>query len=283
MRLEGMRPKVNEQDTGQVASFMSTVDRSPTLRSLSGLPFYCWVLLEQFRDGSLKEFSDDVAMLDYLIERMVKREIDKGLLDLRLFEADGLEDWLEQIAINYVEDRRYSDIDRNEVVEYGRLVLADGVDEKTQNHILTTLLQFPLFCAGTDSGRVTFAHDLIAQALAAKAYFRRLSRLPAEVGRRLSHVDLDDPTLLRFIASKMGEQEEEAVVRELQRGSLNGHGFGALLSLVMLAHRSEILSGGFSRSLRPGFKGGSISKAGSTRRVVPTGRLVFCDIPGVRS
>lgn len=235
MNLERRTPKTSEEDTPQVASFLRTVDASRTLRSLSGLPFYCGLLLDQFRAGVVQEFTGDVSMLDFVIDQMIKREVAKGLLDLRLFAPHGLDDWLELIAVDYVEGRRYADIDRNEAMEYGKLVLQDGVDQKTQNHILVSLLQFPLFRAGAESGRIAFAHDLIAEALAARVYLGLLARQPGDVGRRLSRVDLEDPTLLRFIASRMGQGEEGAVTEVLRRGSLEGRSFSILLSLLMLA------------------------------------------------
>jgi hypothetical protein len=234
VNLEGRIPKTSEEDTPQVASFLRAVDTSPTLRSLSGLPFYCRLLLEQFRAGAVREFAGDISMLDYVIDQMIKREVDKGLLDLRLFAAHGLDDWLELIAVDYVEGRRYADIDRNEAMEYGKLVLQDGVDQKTQNHILVSLLQFPLFRAGAESGRIAFAHDLIAEALAARVYLGLLARQPSDVGRRLSRVDLQDPSLLRFIASRMGHAEEAAVIEVLRRAGLEGRSFAILVSLLML-------------------------------------------------
>lgn len=181
LNLEGRLPNKTETDGAQVTSFLQQIEKSSTLRSLSGLPFYCYILLEQFRHGHLPEFNDDVAMLDHVIDQMIKREIDKDLLDLRFLQPSGLEDWLEQIAVNYVEGSRYSDIDRDEATEYGRLVLRDGVDEKTERHILISLLQFPLFREGIQTGRIAFTHDLIAEALAARFYIRALPVSPEKL------------------------------------------------------------------------------------------------------
>lgn len=233
--LEERQPRSSEQDTDRVGAFLRELDRTPTLRALSGLPFYCELLLRQFQDGHLTDFHDDVAMLNHVIDQMVEREVGKGLLDLRLFEADGLQEWLEQIAVSYVEGQRYADINRDEAMEYGQIVLRDGLDEKTKNHILTSLLQFPLFRAGAETGLIGFTHDLIAEALAARAYLRALRRQPFDVGHRLSRIDLEDPTLLRFMASRLSQLEEGKVIEEVQRGSLRGRGLAVLLSLLMYA------------------------------------------------
>jgi uncharacterized protein YjbI with pentapeptide repeats len=233
--LEGRLPKVGEQDTQNVTNFLREIDRGPTLRSLSGLPFYCDLLLQQQRTGMLKDFADDVAMLNHVIDQMVDREIKKGLLDLRFFEPDGLTEWLEQIAVDYVEGQRYADINPDQAMEYGQLVLRADLDEKTKHHILTSLLQFPLFRAGEKTGLIAFAHDLIAETLAARAYLRMLRRQPRGVAGRLVRVDLEDPTLLRFMASRLESVEEAALVDEIQHANLQGRGFAAALSLLLLA------------------------------------------------
>jgi len=172
VRIEERAPRKGEPDTERVAGFLREIDRSPTLRSLTGLPFYCELLLQQHQAGTLRDFSDDVALLNHVIDEMVQREIDKRLLDVRFVETNGLGEWLEQIAIDYVEGQRYAEINRDQAMEYGEVVLREGLDEGTKDHILTTLLQFPLFRAGEKTGRIAFAHDLIAETLAARAYLR---------------------------------------------------------------------------------------------------------------
>ena len=233
--IEGKPPKPDEQDTARVVSFLQEIDRTPTLQALSRLPFYCEILLQQFRDGNLRDFGDEVAMLNHVIDQMIGREIKKGLLDLGVFEPDGLQEWLEQLAAGYVEGQRYADISRDEAMMYGELVLRDGLDENMKNHVLTSLVQFPLFRAGSETGLIGFTHDLIAEALAARAYVRTLSRQPAELARRLSRIDLEDPSLLRFMARRFGPEQYEAVVAELRRGGIHGRGLAVFVSLLMLA------------------------------------------------
>jgi hypothetical protein len=235
LALEGRLPLAEGKDTPSVSAFMKSIDSSGTLRMLSGLPFYCKLLLDLFRDNQLKDFTDDVSMLRYVTDQMIEREIEKGLIDHRMLEDNGLQDWLEQIATTYIEGRRYAEIDYDEAMQYGRLVIRDGIDDKTQNHILTSLLQFPLFSEGTESGRIAFSHDLIAEALAAGAYTKRIHRSAADIGVRLSNIDLEDPTLLRFIAARMTDREEEAIINALKRESLEGRAFAILLSLILLA------------------------------------------------
>lgn len=232
LRLEDRTPPDDDDDTAPVLAFLGAVEKSRTLRSLSGLPFYCEILVQQFRDGSLQEFGDDVVMLNHAIDQLIKREIEKGLLDLRVFEPGGLDSWMEQIGCDFIEAGR---ITRDDAEAYGSMVLNQGVDAQTQKNVIISLLRFPLFAAGSESGLVFFAHDLIAEVLAARRYVRSLRRYPADVARRISRTDLEDPNLLRFMASRLTDEDTAAVLQALQRGDLQGRDYAVLLALFMLA------------------------------------------------
>ena len=77
---------------------------------------------------------------------MKDREIGKGLFDRNSFEEGGLEDWLEQIAVDYVEGQ-YAGFEKDDAEEYATYVLRNGLTDDQQHHILTSLLSFPLQAA----------------------------------------------------------------------------------------------------------------------------------------
>ena len=74
LELSNRRPNGPELDPPQFQSFLTAIDQSLTLRNLSGLPFYCQLMLTQFRETGLREFSDDVAMLKYAVDEIIKRD-----------------------------------------------------------------------------------------------------------------------------------------------------------------------------------------------------------------
>jgi hypothetical protein len=233
LSLENRPPGEGASDPPQVAQFMHAIDASPTIRSLSGLPFYCKTLLDQYREGGTLEFADDVSMLNSVVGKMIERETAKGLIDLRLLEPNGLRDWLEEIAVSCVENP-HAEVDRGEVDDYGRMVVLRDVDNATRNHILLSLLQFPLFQAGSVTGRIAFAHELIAQAVAANFYVQLLGRDPSTVARRLANIDTESP-ILRFIAKKITPEAIDAVKRTLAAPVAGGRTYELLLTLLMLA------------------------------------------------
>ena len=101
--------------------------------------------------------------------------------------------------------------------------------------MLTSLLQFPFFSPSEGSGRVSFSHDLIAQALAAGSYLKKLTKDQCRFFDRLSSVDLQDPTLLRFMAKRFDHQVEKQLIDQIRAGRIGEDGFPTALSLLLLA------------------------------------------------
>ena len=236
---------IEENIARDVDKFLSIIDSNPTLKSLSGLPFYCDLILKQFQNEESLNFSDDVELLNQVINQMVDREIKKGLLNMRSFQGDGLNEWLEQIAVDYI-DGRCSGIDSEQAKEYGEIVLHPDLDDRSKQNTITSLLQFPLFQEGEETGRVAFTHDLIAETLAARTYLRILQTQPREVCDRLVHIDRENPMLLRFMARNLSDEAQQALINELRSMQIQGRGFAVALSLLLLANprRDLITSSG---------------------------------------
>ena len=238
LKTKGNLPKPGAKEPAEVSHFLQAVDSNEVIKSLSGLPFYCDIILSKSRDGDLQNVRDDIELLNNMIDQMVKREVDKVNLKMEYFEKDGLEDWMKQIAIDYIEDQRYSGIDKNQAKEYGEVVLRSDLDDQIKQDVLTSLLQFPFFISGKETGRVAFAHDLIADNLAARAYLRFL-----EDGRGfpngLARIDLKDSMLLRFMSSRLGQTALSNLIEAIRSGSLEDNGFATALSLLLLSNPSK--------------------------------------------
>ena len=236
LKLKARLPKAEEQDPEDIHQLLTTLESNETLKSLSKLPFYCDLLVQHNQSGELQSFTDDVSLLNRIIDKMIHREVEKGLFDMNYFDTSGLDEWLEQIAVDYIEDQRYADIDSNQAIEYGQIVLRPDLDEQIRHHMITSLLQFPLFRSGEQTGRITFAHDLIAETLAARAYLKILRNQPGEIYNRFTRTDLEDPTLLRFIASRLDAETEKGLIEKVIIPRENqARGFAVALSLLFLA------------------------------------------------
>lgn len=230
-------PRNGERDPDEIENFLKTLNSNPTLKAISSLPFYCNILLQQSQDGAPLDFRDDVELLNHVTQQMIDREIEKGLLDMDCFEGDGLSEWLEQIAVECIQDRHYVDIDTDLAKQYGQIVLRSGLDDQIRENMLTSLLQFPLFQAGREEGRIAFTHDLIAEALAAPKFLKRLHTEPSEVVcTELSRIELEQPTLLRFMARRLDLEGEKCLIEKvIQPRGNQARGFAIGLSLLLLS------------------------------------------------
>lgn len=238
--------KENIELRNSAEEFLAVLDGNETIKSLSGLPFYCELLLKQFQSGSSLNFTDDIELLNKVIDQMVDREIkEKRLLDMRSFEEDGLNEWMESIARDYIENG-YSGINSEHAKEYGELVLDPDLDTETMQSTVMGLLQFPLFREGKETGLIGFAHELIAEALAARAYLRSLQSSQTKIYETCDllaqYIDLENPMLLRFIAKGLSDEAIKLLRKEIQEKKLEGRGFAVALSLLLLADpRKDLL------------------------------------------
>ena len=231
-RTRGRSPRLREDDPKEVATFLSATDSNDTLRSLTSLPFYCELILERIGESGVPIVRDDVELLNTVIDEMVAREREKGLLHESFFGEDGLADWMEEIAVDYVEGQGYAETEQAR--EYGEYVLQSNLDSDRRDNILRSLLQFPLFSPSEGTGRIAFAHDLIAQALAARFYLKQIGGQRTSVFGRLAGVDFEDPVLLRFVASRLTPEMTTFVLEQLRNGVVTDADYGAALFLLLL-------------------------------------------------
>ena len=234
-RTKKRRPKSNEYDPAEVSTFLAALDNNQTLKSLSSLPFYSELIFNRMQESGIPTIRDDVELLNSVIDDMVKREKKKGLLDESNFVQHGLEDWMEAIAVEFLDGKGYTDTAQTR--EFGEYVLKSDLSVDTRENILNSLIQFPLFSSSEEgTGRIAFAHELIAQALAARSYLKEMSRERERttVFDRLTSIDFDDPVLLRFIASRCTPKMTTYILGLLRGGGISEAAYGAVLFLLLL-------------------------------------------------
>lgn len=243
IRLEGRTPAENEADTTQVKKFLHAITQSESLKSLSGIPYYCGLLLDEFQSGTMAEISDDFGLIDHVVSGMIGREREKGLLSEDEFEPQGLTEWLETIATEFYETE-FRGLSRGEVEEYAHLVLRPELSAEERRDAITTLIQFPLFAPGLKPGLVTFKHELVAEYLAGCYLVRHITRDPAWVARVLGErVDFADSLIARYMANRLAGEDGaiQAILNALRAEALPGRSFANLLQLLLLASPSRNL------------------------------------------
>ena len=213
-----------------------TLFRSDALRQLSGLPYYCSLLLEEFLHGGLLDMRHDYEVLERVVSGMIEREQQKGLLRHEHFDRGGLDEWLEEVALEYYSGGMNA-IPRDHLNELGELVLREELTAEERRNALTTLEQFPLFEGGLAPNTVVFKHELVAEYLAGRCLSRRFARDPGGVARNLGmRPDLSDSMIARYLVSEISALPNAVVTLQQALATLHlpGKQFGNLLLLLLM-------------------------------------------------
>ena len=243
--LKEQLPTKGQEDPPEVLQFLNKISSTKSLKSLSGLPYYCHLLMEEFKLGKsqggmgIPEFKDEFELLEHVVSGIIKREIDKGLLSMEQFDGGETEfiEWLGTIAIELYE-KDFTELSKSRVEEYAKSVLVRDLPQDQYSHALTTLIQFPLLAPGTKPGVITYKHELLGEYLAARYLLKRIIKDPARYAERLgSRLDFADSLMVSYIASRLSGQQEsmQLIITTLKTGELRDIAFANLLQLVLLS------------------------------------------------
>lgn len=221
--------------------FLNYISRSDSLRTLSSLPYYCSLLVEEFKGNKTEDFTDDFTLLSHAIAGIIDREKEKGVLIPSNLQPNGLDEWLETIAsVCYATN--FKGINKTDAETYAMLVAHPDLSESERTSTITTLIQFPLLARGMEAGILTFEHELIAEYLVGRYWLRRLISDPPRMAHELStRVDFADSLVGRYISSQLPKQPEgiEAITRALRQEALIGKDFTVLLQLLLMADPAQ--------------------------------------------
>jgi len=235
--LENRAPKDEKEDSSKVSKFLSYISR-PYCKELSSIPFYCNLLVEEFKEGNLENFSNDIMLIGHVISEMIKREQKKGLLSIDSFEVNGLNEWLETIALQFY-DSGFSGVQKSEIESFAELTIRNELSDEERQSIIISLTQFPLFSSGRDAGLLVFKHELIAEYLAGRCLSNNLMKkpIPIWVVRSLeSRINFTNSLVARYIANHLTKEKGiPYLVGILKEENLPGKSFANFLEILLLA------------------------------------------------
>ncbi len=226
--LELENGRKGQNDSALVKGFVSALAASSDLSQLAALPFYCTVLLEQYRQTK-KMPADSLAALDTILNRMLTREEGKSVFQWREFvdadllaelaetDAGGLDQGLfngssakHAIAMALDSAGRDSVIEMLGLIAHQRCrrkpasVDGDGVDVADMNAMLS-----PVYVPDAGDGDV---QRRLSTALVQFAFFG--------AGRRAGLVDFTHPILAEYLAGLYAG----AVLKRAADGGGDGQG-----------------------------------------------------------
>ena len=166
-QLEGRTPRSPTEESPKVDTFLNWLNASKSTRALSGLPYYCSLLLDRYADGQASLINNQFDLLEEVVSGIRDREIQKGTIRPDMFELGGLDELLETIASGFCLSN-YSGTSTEDIRIYTDLVLHHPISDDERQNLLTSLVQFPLFISTDRPGVVSFKHELLAEYLFGK-------------------------------------------------------------------------------------------------------------------
>ncbi|NMC35226.1 MAG: pentapeptide repeat-containing protein [Veillonellaceae bacterium] len=221
----------------KIKQFLDKTRQSKSLKILSGLPYYCSLIIEEFNRDQTMDFDNDFTLLEHVISGIIQREVEKGLLKRDFFEKDGLDEWIETIALELYSEN-YKGLLKSKIEEYAQLVLRPELLGKEYADILQTLIRFPLFIQGIKPGVITYKHELLCEYLAGKYLTKQLPINPKRTALRLGNrIDFADSLIARYMATQIMKQPNllKDIVAVLKEGAIEDKSFANLLQLALLA------------------------------------------------
>lgn len=221
---------------GETDKFLMMLQTRAELSDLSSVPYYCELILGQYRAGGLQEPYSESHLLDSALSNIIKREYGKGLLDVDFLPELNLLEMLEDLA---AEDmmRDFQGLDRLTIKEYAEMVLPSELDEARLSRLITHVVQLPVFCKGRVAGNVQFAQEILEQYLLGTRLYRIYSRNMEGFIHELSVRAIPTEWItLKTVAEKLRlEGSVSKLLNRLQRPSISGNAFRNALQICAFA------------------------------------------------
>jgi hypothetical protein len=201
----GRAPTKDETDSLPVAAFVAAVEANPSIRTLSGVPYYCSLLLERISQGGVLKFDDEFGLLSEVITSILAREVAKGVILPDAFEENGLDDLLETIATDFCVNN-YAGTSTDDIRVYSEMVLRPDLTDEHRQKLITSLVQFPLFSSADRPGVVSFKHELLAEYLFGRQLAKNIISDPARaVSKLVSNPTFCETLAFRYLAQEIRE------------------------------------------------------------------------------
>ena len=219
--------------------FVTYISQSKTITDLSGLPYYCSVLLEEFKAGREYSFSNSFELMETMINHIIKRDVvEKGVLNLTDINEGDFEEWLGTVAYEFYSSN-YQGVPKQTIEIYSDAILKAGLSESERKRALIALMQFPLFTMATKPDALAFEHELVAEFLTGKYLINRFTKSPKAITELLSNrQDFSDSLLFRYLAYKIPGLTGgvNKLVQEIKTPSKSETAYLNLLSLLLLSN-----------------------------------------------
>ncbi len=146
------------------AAFMSRLQSHKSMAKLATIPYYCGLLVEQYRAGGLREDESETVLVQEALASLLAREYDKQLIDELYIHRSDLVELIEALAAEDYENG-FQGVPVDEVVQLAEVILpGQDLTEAHLKALTGQLTQLALFTDG-GFGRIRFSQEILEQYL----------------------------------------------------------------------------------------------------------------------
>jgi hypothetical protein len=222
---------------------LSELDSHPNLMALAGTPFYCQVLTESQKGENgyaVETIDSETQLMSTAVTSMVRRELDKGLLEKHWSTPAEIESLLQDIIEEDL-DGGSRGVRLEDIEELATLSLPDELQEHEIEVAVERLKQLPFLSSTSDLRRVSFSQEVVYDYLLGVRASAYLSRNPKRFLRLMSAKSLaQESATARVIHEQLGR---EGTPDDLYRVALDATGdpiaFRNVLQLILALPDTE--------------------------------------------
>ena len=239
LKLEGKKPREDTKDTVRVRGYLKAIEASSALETLVTLPFYADLMSDAYEEHGKVSFQDDVELLGLATRQLCQREYGKGVMDESVLPLPALIEWLEELAAVSYDEAGVSVDELRALASVLLAVVTREIDEEEQQSLIRQITMAPFLRQSSISGRVEFTHEILADYLAGRKFWKEFEGCsPLFVSHLSKRTWPSDSILFRVIAKKV-VKTADTLEPVFSAGSFSPEGFRNLVQLTAMCPEGD--------------------------------------------
>lgn len=197
-----------ELGASDASRFMSVLRDNKSADDLASNPFYCSLLVEEFKQAPERITSEisEISLLERSLDSLIQRDYSKGFIDEDLVSPEDIKDFLEAVASLDLEGG-FRGVPVPEVREWATMILPPDLPVEDQERLSQRMVNLAIF-AHAGPSHVRFSQEILEQYLLGSRLQKLLSSdRPAALFSELGHRLLPpDWVTLKMLSSYVAEE-----------------------------------------------------------------------------
>jgi hypothetical protein len=225
----------------QAEPFMTILQTHRELDSLSSIPYYCKLIVDEYKAGRLQESYSEHELLSRAVSNIIEREYSKELLNKTLLPPPVLVELLQDLSVENL-TLGFQGLTPQTIREYTEILLPSELDRQTLDKLVTNMVQLAFFCHGSATGSVQFAQEILEHYLLGEHLYQSLCNNESLFLRELSlRYILADWVTLKTIATKaQSEGKIDRLFYLVKFGDISDTAFRNLVQICAYAVKDPV-------------------------------------------